>query len=799
MTENLQRSRGTQKAYKPESGDVPVRIGLYIGQVRNNVDTARTGQLEVFIPYLGAQDKAENWTKVSFISPFYGTTTPTGPADTTGSFIQNSHSYGMWFTPPDIGTQVVCFFAQGDPNQGYYFGSVVLPERHHMLPAIGTSSNYVVEGDNPYFQGLQRMPVVEVNDNNDKTDGLNFTSFPKPVHQYVAWGYFQQGLLSDYVRGPVNSNGYRESPSTVYGISTPGRPIFQGGINDDEIIEELNSEGASIADFTVVGRRGGHSFVMDDGDLVGQDQLVRIRTAGGHQILMSDSGDTLYVIHKNGQSWWELGPEGTIDMYASNSINLRSADINLHADRSINFNAGASFNMRSTGSLNIESKVTQITGSDAILAYSTKFVGIKSDGTLSLKAGKSGTWDGGKNMTLSAGCIDLNGGKAPDVPQTTEIPINQLPDVSFEQNIGWVVTENAIESAVSRAPSHEPWPLHNTATSAVTDLGSPATPDAVDPAIQEKLDQTPLQENKIITDYEYEAQNGVDINVGKIQPEQVKAMLAQDNFSTDQAYDVISNSIGVGKYGLSPQLLEDTGYIKSGVTDFYLGAGESLTTILESPTVWTGKEGVSAVSDILSDTKLQDAIKGESYQQAFKQLQKNGVITGNEPSSVIAGLASAASATSANSVREWANNTLSNPTVSTTIANKAKEGDYAIKLVEQKISAGNQGFSTSTNSSTGSTIRTTVNQEASSIVTSRSGGQATTTTFESSPPNAQQRAIQAQIDNIDQNVLPQSNAQFLANNPDKGTSDWFRSAEYRAIIAQKDELNSQYVEAGLQD
>jgi len=34
--------------------------------------------------------------------------------------------------------------------------------------------------------------------------------------------------------------------------------------------------------------RAGHTFVMDDGTLYGKDQLIRLRTSLGHQILMSD-------------------------------------------------------------------------------------------------------------------------------------------------------------------------------------------------------------------------------------------------------------------------------------------------------------------------------------------------------------------------------------------------------------------------------------------------------------------------------------------------------------------------------
>ena len=137
----------------------------------------------------------------------------------------------------------------------------------------------------------------------------------------------------------------RESPSRVgWGVSTPGRPIYQGGFTDSNVL--TNGVKSSDESLKLVSRRGGHSIVMDDGTAIGQDQLIRLRTALGHQILMSDDGQTLFIIHANGQSYIELGKEGTIDMYATNSVNIRTqGDLNLHADNNININAKKDLNI----------------------------------------------------------------------------------------------------------------------------------------------------------------------------------------------------------------------------------------------------------------------------------------------------------------------------------------------------------------------------------------------------------------------------------------------------------------------
>jgi hypothetical protein len=129
---------------------------MYVGEVRQVLDSTRSGQVKVWIEDFAGPDKTnpDLWRSVSPVSPFYGTTNPPTEQQTgEGSYVLNKQSYGMWFTPPDIGTQLICFFASGDSNYGYYLGAVVEPGINHMLPAIGASRNYKLDNSaqQPYF------------------------------------------------------------------------------------------------------------------------------------------------------------------------------------------------------------------------------------------------------------------------------------------------------------------------------------------------------------------------------------------------------------------------------------------------------------------------------------------------------------------------------------------------------------------------------------------------------------------------------------------------------------------------
>ena len=50
----------------------------------------------------------------------------------------------------------------------------------------------------------------------------------------------QQGIIRDPIRGPISSSASREPASRVgWGVSTPGRPIYEGGYDDASLAKNL--------------------------------------------------------------------------------------------------------------------------------------------------------------------------------------------------------------------------------------------------------------------------------------------------------------------------------------------------------------------------------------------------------------------------------------------------------------------------------------------------------------------------------------------------------------------------------
>lgn len=725
MSENIQRGQGRGSSYKFDRGGVPAEFGPFIGVVKKNVDPTRSGVMWVYIEAFSGGDESDEalWRKVRYAPPFYGVTPPSGTADGPGTFPGNQLSYGMWFTPPDLGTKVICFFVDGDKDQGYYLGCVIDPGMTHMVPAIGASTEYVLE-DGPqssYLSSATQLPVTEINSlDQEIAENPRFFDQSKPVQSYVAGIMMQQGLLDDPVRGPIRSNAQRESPSNVFGIATPGRAIYQGGLSEVDIQERLNSGQLLPQDVKVIGRRGGHTLVLDDGDLQGKDNLVRIRTAKGHQITMSDDGDCFYITHANGQTWIELGKQGTVDVFSTNSVNVRTqGTINLHADKDINLFAGGSFNVKAAEIKQEADANFSILAQQQLSLYSKNLVGIKSDGTIALKSQQLGSWDAGQALVFEADCIKLNGGGATVPVQTpTSFFDYRMADTAFLPDVGWTVQQNTLKTICTRAPTHEPYPYHNQGVETFSNLGGTESILPFSAGVEAALGSlssvalgNPLSVDSLLT------AASAEFAVGPFSLTETTALMAQSSTLVDQALDAVDPIKGIGKFGFNPQQLESFGFLKPGsVATFVSGNPTDAGSFdwLESPSVWTGRDGVNTLTGLLTNGTLQDRVQNSVLASSLEGLKAAGVCTGQESPTGLAALVQSASKFGVDNTVAWVNgNAPSN--IATEIDQWAKGGEYAVNLVQTKLQGlGNNGIPLG--GFTGTVNRSVVDQALAQVI-----------------------------------------------------------------------------------
>jgi len=351
----LKGDASTSKAPGSDKSWTGANPGPYLGIVKGNMDPTRMGRLKVHIPSLAkTSDPTENQLiTCEYLAPFYGAKGGRYAKGAGTGFEDSQHSYGMWMVPPDLETKVLVIFAEGKMEQAYWIGCVQEPYTNHMMPGIASSTNTndaldgTFEGADAGFQqdkkskyGTTNVPSGELNRNRQGAlQNGNYESIPKPIHPF-AETLLKQGLSADDIRGNTSSSARRETPSQVFGISTPGRK--------DETTTKVNvgTKDSEAKDF--VTRKTGHTFVMDDGDVDGNNQLTRLRTASGHQLLMHDTEGVVYLANGSGKAFIEMDKDGTISVYSDGGINMRSGrDFNLHSDMNINFHAKGAINFTS--------------------------------------------------------------------------------------------------------------------------------------------------------------------------------------------------------------------------------------------------------------------------------------------------------------------------------------------------------------------------------------------------------------------------------------------------------------------
>jgi len=382
--------------------------GPYIATVKVTQDPLRMGRLGVNIPALTLTTNPgpEQIIWCHYLSPFYGAKSiaAVSKSDPYG-YKETQHSYGMWAVPPDIDTEVLVIFAKGEQsnNTAFWMGCVQKPLVNQQVPANGATENSRLGAGGVDFSqskqqayGTDLLPAGEKNQRlyADGETLSNLETWKYPVNDRLADQLNDQGLVQDPVRGTTTSSARRESPSRVFGMNTPGR------IREDS--RELN---IGLSNSKVkTDRDPGHSFVMDDGARDGTNQLTRLRTASGHQLLMHDTDGVVYLANGSGKAFIEMASDGTISVYSANGIDFRSGtDFNLHSDTNINFHAKGNINF--TAEQNV-----QLNAEANVHTMAKNSIRNSSQGTLRSYAGSVlSSYSAGTQLHGAGGNIDLSG------------------------------------------------------------------------------------------------------------------------------------------------------------------------------------------------------------------------------------------------------------------------------------------------------------------------------------------------------------------------------------------------------
>jgi hypothetical protein len=380
------------------------------GLVVDTNDPQQMGRLRVWCPSIdGENNQPENLPWARYVSPLAGQTVdyPVDGVENTGPA-----AYGFWAIPKQ-GATVIVGFLHGDRNQRFYLGSFFPDHGNRSLP-IGRNSDGAPTTDS--YEDLQPLKSNLETQFGDLSSpqARSRGAYERQVAQALTDKDGTEGYQKSQKENTAVDKQY--DPQT-YCLTTPGR----------------------------------HSIIMQDHP---ETSRLRIKTARGHQMIMDDANERIYVSTAKGNTWLELDEDGHVHVYAGADISMSTAgDFNVTAKGSFNVQAAGDINMAASGhtyisackdmSMNAGDQLFTASGADthiksgaSLYQSSASNLHIKAGSATYVTGGSTIQLNGGGSIIQTAGAIHLNGPGATAATDATEGPCPTDPSI---------------------VPNHEPW------------------------------------------------------------------------------------------------------------------------------------------------------------------------------------------------------------------------------------------------------------------------------------------------------------------------------------------------------
>lgn len=367
---------------------------ITIGQVVDTNDPQQMGRVRVVCTQWGdsLDSSIEDLPWAIYCTPFGGQVS----VGTRGPGIQESSggiAYGMWAIPK-VGAQVLVMCLDGDPYYRVYLGCIFDQFTPHTLPhgRFMYDDHPELEKDGgtmrPYGPFTSREDVIKPLHDNMKMafgnkDEPNYEWRSRAADNTVA-GLRVENLNQTYSKVGDDIEFAYDNWSSTQGYQTSRiDPNSPGGLgkNYDSMVYSLTSPGF-------------HSFSMDDRQ---ENCRMRLRTTSGHQIIMDDTNERIYIATAKGNNWIEMDQDGNIDIYTTNKVNVRAEkDINFTSNETIRMYADKGIHMYSGDEIRVEAQ-------QDIHVKTPTNIRAKAGININLGAGATINELAGENVNLTAG------------------------------------------------------------------------------------------------------------------------------------------------------------------------------------------------------------------------------------------------------------------------------------------------------------------------------------------------------------------------------------------------------------
>jgi phage baseplate assembly protein gpV len=422
---------------------------ITIGEVIDNNDPQQMGRLKVRLLVDGGstvqqqdqQTLVEDLPWANYASPFGGIVTD-GFRGPTNEQTNGPVAYGFWGIP-EIGSRVLLLVANNDPSQLFWIACIYPNSQTHTMP----HGRYLADQ-----QGNLSGPLSSSEQPIEPLNSKQKQAFEKPGYEWIT-------RAADYSNSAAADFRVELDKSDPESIPTkqPDNQYTKVSLKNGVVFDRItgyNKNGKPCV--TSIVTPGFHSISLDDRE---ENCRVRIRTTTGHQLILDDTNERIYLSTMEGRNWIEMDADGHVYVYSEESVSIRAkGHINLTGDSSIRLFSNQSINLKSQGDVNIEcdnfnvnafsSIVTktssQYSKTDDLFLSSSSYKVLAStialDGTTSVDGNFTAR---GSSVSLN-GAIQLNGGISYGSPQS---PINLTDPNMVPAQAKWT----------NIVPDHEPW------------------------------------------------------------------------------------------------------------------------------------------------------------------------------------------------------------------------------------------------------------------------------------------------------------------------------------------------------
>lgn len=311
-----------------------------VGIVTDTNDPSQNGRVRVICMAWGdtTYDDTHEGEWAQYVSPFGGTVS----SMTRGPGIDHAEggaTYGFWAIPK-IGSQVIVMCLNGNPRHRIYMGCVFDPHSTNSLP----HGRYTYDDSHPALDknGNPSLPAGPFTNGEGFLEPLN-TNMKAAFSNYGGENFEWKSRAADYTATAVDIENLNDSFSAVADdklVEDNGRLITQG--YQLSRIDPNSTANSNLPNYDshvyCLTSPGFHAMSMDDRQ---ENCRMRFRTTSGHQIILDDTNERIYIATAAGNNWIELDQCGNIDIFSNKKINVHSVeDINFTSDKSIKLFAG---------------------------------------------------------------------------------------------------------------------------------------------------------------------------------------------------------------------------------------------------------------------------------------------------------------------------------------------------------------------------------------------------------------------------------------------------------------------------